>query len=478
LIFNLLSASPSSSQNLNSKKIHTIAVTQFTMPTTRGSQGGPSPPAISAKATATKKRAAADSSAAPKAKRGRPSKKTEQKTIEEMMPESEDIEDDNVVADQLNGKSDAKEGGDDPKDEEMVTNGDGIEDDKVIAEQINGEGDDEKNADGQKDEAKDDSNATQEKNAFDEVKADETEIKKAATEEQDKKTEEISQNNTSVIEDEKREAAIPSSILEKGIIYFFFRPCVNITEPQGIEDVARSFIVLRPLPLGAKLGDGPLEDSGNARLLALPKKMLPKSKRDRFLIFVDKANAHIKDLREQFAGNEYATKTVGYVPFLFYKLSRLIRKYSTSTTEPATPFAEGVYAITSTGRESHLAYQLTVPSTIGEIQKELGLHEKGSFVVSAKNPEAPGPANATLDNPAKYPESLQKKFRNLRWMPLEPALLDYEGTQVLFIGEGLGDLGRSVEEMSKDAKDDEKEKPVEEIEKLEEEVSCCFYLGD
>ena len=38
------------------------------------------------------------------------------------------------------------------------------------------------------------------------------------------------------------------------------------------------------------------------------------------------------------------------------------------------------YAITSTGRESHLAYHLTVPSSIGEIQKELGLNEKGRYV--------------------------------------------------------------------------------------------------
>ena len=143
---------------------------------------------------------------------------------------------------------------------------------------------------------------------------------------------------------------------------------------------------------------------------------------------------------------------------------------STSTTEPVTPFAEGIYAITSTGRESHLAYQLTVPSSIGEIQKELGLHEKGSFVVSAKNPDTPSPGNAGLDNPAKYPAELQKKFRGLRWMPLEPELLAYEGTQFLLIGEAMGELGKSVEEMSKDKRDGEKEKPEEEMEKLEEEV--------
>jgi hypothetical protein len=149
---------------------------------------------------------------------------------------------------------------------------------------------------------------------------------------------------------------------------------------------------------------------------------------------------------------------------------------STSHTPAATPVAEGIYAITSTGRESHLAYQVTVPE-IGEIQKELGIHEKGSFVVSVKNPNAPGPANATLDNPAKYPESIQKKFRNLRWSPLEPEMLDYENTQFLIIGEGFGQLGRAVEEQGKDKKDDEKETPEEEMEKLEEEVSVIHVFA-
>ena len=115
----------------------------------------------------------------------------------------------------------------------------------------------------------------------------------------------------SVADDNNRKAAIPSSILEKGVIYFFFRSRVNIEDPQGIEDVARSYIVLHPIPLGAKLGEGPLEDAGNARLLALPKKTLPKSKNDRFLVFVENPKASIKELREMFAGEKYATKTLG-----------------------------------------------------------------------------------------------------------------------------------------------------------------------
>jgi len=54
-------------------------------------------------------------------------------------------------------------------------------------------------------------------------------------------------------------------------------------------------------------------------------------------------------------------------------------------------------------------------------------------------------------------------------MPVEPELLEYERTQILFIGEGFGTFGNSLDEMSKDKRDDEKEKPEEEIERLLDE---------
>ncbi|CZT50101.1 uncharacterized protein RSE6_11030 [Rhynchosporium secalis] len=421
------------------------------------------------------KRAAESTSSPPAAKRGRGRPKKQQKTLEETggvgtPVKEQDVEDDTEVAKQIDQDTTpsepAKRGRGRPKKVQNETKGtdggtENVNENTVVSNESKDtnrsaeNGVDKMSVDDDEATTKQNGNGGKvngEKNAFDEVKSDEQDVKKAADEEQEVKSKEVENNKDSVVKDDKREAAIPSSILEKGIIYFFFRGRVGVEDPQGIEDVARSYIVLRPLPLGAKLGEGPLEDSGNARLLALPKKMLPKSRQDRFLVFVENPSATIKDLREQFSSNDYATKTSG-----------------TSHTPSATPFAEGIYAITSTGRESHLAYLLTVPSSIGEVQKELGLNEKGSFVVSAKNPNAPGPANATLDNPADYPEEIQKKFRDLRWMPLEPALLAYQNTQFLLIGEGMGDVDNAVQEMKKDAKDDEKVKPVEELEKLEEE---------
>lgn len=149
---------------------------------------------------------------------------------------------------------------------------------------------------------------------------------------------------------------------------------------------------------------------------------------------------------------------------------------STSHVPAATPFACGVYAITSTGRESHLAYHITYPEEMGQVQNELGVREKGSFICSVKNPKAPGPSNASLDNLAEYPEDIQKKFRNLRWMPLQPELLNFQNTQMLLIGDGQGDFGHAIDEMSKDSNDDEKDAPEEVLEQLEEEVSSLSCI--
>ena len=51
-------------------------------------------------------------------------------------------------------------------------------------------------------------------------------------------------------------------------------------------------------------------------------------------------------------------------------------------------------------------------------------------------------------------------------MPLQPKFMDYENAQFLLIGEGLGELGKAVEQQ---AGDEKKETPLEEIEKLEHE---------
>ena len=228
--------------------------------------------------------------------------------------------------------------------------------------------------------------------------------------------------NGDAVEPTAREDDVPSSILEKGIVYFFFRPRVNISDPQSTSDIARSYLVLRPLPHGAALSDGTIPEGNNSRLIALPKKVLPVSGKDRFLVFVEKAQASFTELKNDFmSASDYATKTQG-----------------TSHSPPVTPVAEGVYAITTTGSASHLAYMTTIPGSLGEVQHDIGLRDSGAFVVSAKNPQFPSPANAGIGADPGYPEEIVREFRERRWMPLQPKLLDYVNTQFLLIGESKG----------------------------------------
>lgn len=74
-----------------------------------------------------------------------------------------------------------------------------------------------------------------------------------------------------------------SPIMEKGVVYFFFRPKVAVEHAESLDDVQRSYIVLRPLPLGEKLKDEKLQVEGHNRLITVPKKKLPTKGYEKFL---------------------------------------------------------------------------------------------------------------------------------------------------------------------------------------------------
>ncbi|GIJ87526.1 hypothetical protein Asppvi_006434 [Aspergillus pseudoviridinutans] len=253
---------------------------------------------------------------------------------------------------------------------------------------------------------------------------------------------------------QEREDIVPSNILEKGIIYFFFRPRVNVEDPHSVKDVARSFFVLRPTPLGAVLDakQGTVAADARCRLMILPKKKFPTSGRERDMGFVEKAGISMKDLHDSFmVGEKYETSTRG---------ERAVQE--------ARPYAEGVYAITSGKRASHLAYILTIPQELGSIQEDFGLHSQGSWILQSKNPKYPGPSFAQLPKDPEYPESVRQKFGDYRWVPLEPEFIDYPNAQFLMIGEATDDLGKAAT-AEPGKKETHEEQPGEELEKLEQE---------
>ncbi|KAK3691926.1 hypothetical protein LTR37_018357 [Vermiconidia calcicola] len=388
------------------------------------------------------KRKAEDSSpAGTKAKRGRPSK--QQKTLEETIAPTDET---NTA--EYAEVPDVEADGPETKDAEMDDAEANGEEHKEEAKAEDGE---------TAEEAKDAVPEDDSKNAFDQVKADDNDQGTTSKEEnkEDAGAPSDDVKADAVEEDKKRDDAMPSNILEKGIIYFFTRGRVGVEDPDSVQDLQRSYFVLRPLPDGAKITDGAIQDVGNNRLCALPKKVWPKSPRDRFMVFVEKAKTTMDTLKEEFfQGSEYSTKTTG-----------------TRHTPEVTPLGEGVYAITSTGGgrgTTHLAYMLTIPTELGEVQKDVGLAAKGSFVISLKNPESSQPANAQLPQGPGYPKKFIEEFGGRGWGPVQPKYLDYANAQMLLIGENF-DSSANLEPTAKDEKDDAKKTPQEELEQLEEE---------
>lgn len=352
----------------------------------RAAAGNSSPASSEVKTTPTNATAGnkrkSNTGSAPKNKRGKKSNGKVQKTIEETMPDEGDEETGKDVEMKEDVDVEAHNG-------QEVTATD--EDAKGDADKVMEDHKDTKEETDQAPAANAASNNADSQSKMEDAHNIESETTSHSGEANSKQkgTDGVTEstNGGAVEESSQREESTPSSILEKGIIYFFFRGRVNIDEPSEVNEIARSYMVLRPLPHGGKLGDGAIGDDGNNRLLALPKKVLPTSQRDRFMIFVEKCKASMEDIKNTLQSSDYATKTAG-----------------TRHTPAATPVAEGVYSITTTGRESHLAYILTVPSELSEVQKDVGLRERGSFVTSVRNPKYEGPANTNLPKGAEYPQ--------------------------------------------------------------------------
>lgn len=343
------------------------------------SNSSEAPPQSKPATTAGTKRKA-ESEAPAKGKRGKKGAKKEQTTIEASMP-SDDLNGDSKEDVEMKDGQEAepaKASSGETGADEVAEREEEVRDQEPM--------DEEKKEPETNGDAKEDSEGEPKKNGFDAL-MDHTDKDKDQSVTEEGTGSKASKAESAVEDSTTRAEATPSNILEKGIIYFFFRGRVGINEPTKVDDIARSYIVLRPLPHGAKLGDGPIGDAGNNRMLALPKKVLPVSPKDRFMTFVEKSTITMDEINSQLSSSDYTTKTVG-----------------ARHTPSATPIGEGVYAITQAGRDTHLAYILTIPSELGEVQKEVGLRQRGSYITSAKNPQSSGPANATLPQGAEYPQ--------------------------------------------------------------------------
>jgi hypothetical protein len=197
-------------------------------------------------------------------------------------------------------------------------------------------------------------------------------------------------------------------MLERGDIYFLYRPAVDEEEPRRLSDVQRFFMVLRP--------DG----QHTLRLLVVGRKRLPDAgTHERFWGFVDRVEHSADALGKAMRAFDYETATRG-------------RRH-----EPAVrPAGEGAYALTLVDGQMHLSYVLEQPHRPAEVQRAFHIAAEASFALSIKNPEASSPPGAGLgrDQKAELPKELQEEFRERRFEREDPQLLDYAGAEFILVG--------------------------------------------
>lgn len=198
-------------------------------------------------------------------------------------------------------------------------------------------------------------------------------------------------------------------VLEQGNIYFCYRPKVEDESVEGLDDVQRFYIVLKP------------HGKQSYRMMAIGQKHLPNisDRGQQAWGFVESVSDNPKKIEEGLREQHYRTKTRG------------------ERTQPAgRPVGEGVYDIVRHKDRTHLIYALELPEEPGEAQNELNIEPEGSYVLQIKNPDKSSPKGVGLrgEQKADFPQHLQDRFENHRFISAAPPdFLDYEGAELLLI---------------------------------------------
>ena len=201
----------------------------------------------------------------------------------------------------------------------------------------------------------------------------------------------------------------PKQIVEKGDLFFFYRPRIDSQSARDLDDLQRLYVVLRPARKRPRI-----------RVLTIGRKRLPEiAGHERSWGFVDRVTISTRVLARLLGEERYRTKTRGE-----------------RALPAARPAGEGVYEFLRLGHKLFLAYELELPQRPGPVQRVLNIAMRGSYALSIKNPRATTPADVGLreEEEADYPPQLLREFRGRRFASEDVKLLDYRGAEFVLVG--------------------------------------------
>jgi hypothetical protein len=227
-------------------------------------------------------------------------------------------------------------------------------------------------------------------------------------------------------------------VLEKGDIFFFYRPKAKVADDgnrgdvKSIEDIRRFFMVT------ASSTAANTEDEQQQQFDETTNKTPKKEESSRYRLFVI-GKKSLPEIRttEARRSERYWAK-VGGVFANPQELTSELLSDEFRKGDAARAVGEGKYAIVEHQDHAELAYVLEIPEEPGEAQRELGIEKEASYIVSIINPKAPVPAGyPSSEESPNYPESILKEFgenENFISLARDIRFINFQNAQMILVG--------------------------------------------
>lgn len=233
-----------------------------------------------------------------------------------------------------------------------------------------------------------------------------------------------------------------AEVLEKGDIFFFYRPKANVVndgsggDVKSIEDIRRFFMVTASTVTAAadSTGSKYQEQFDNTNRTTSIEE--GESSRYRLFVIGKKSLPEIRTTEARRSERYWAK--VGGIFENPQELTNELLADEFRKGDAARPVGEGKYAIVKHQDHAELAYVLEMPEEPGEAQRELGIEKEASYIISVINPKVPVPAGyPSSEEPPNYPESILKEFgQNENFVSLARDLrfINFQNAQMILVG--------------------------------------------
>jgi hypothetical protein len=235
-------------------------------------------------------------------------------------------------------------------------------------------------------------------------------------------------------DDNNQEATV--EVLEKGDIFFFYRPKAKVIDDgsggdvKSIEDIRRFFMVTAT----AANTENEQQQQFDGTNSKTPKE--GESPRYRLFVIGKKSLPEIRTTEARRSERYWAK--VGGIFENPQELTGELLSDEFRKGDAARAVGEGKYAIVKHQDHAELAYVLEMPEEPGEAQRELGIEKEASYIVSIINPKVPVPTGyPSSEEPPNYPESILKEFgenENFISLARDLRFINFQNAQMILVG--------------------------------------------